>query len=164
MKSKHLFLYLPCFFFASCASIVSKSAWPVTFNSNPSGAKVVVKKEDGTLVHQGVTPTTVTLPASGGYFKSAKYVVQFDKKGHPSQTLHVAAELNGWYMGNILLGGLIGMLIVDPATGAMWKLDETVTANLNPVATIEGGNGRKLHVVDRSSLTADQQKNLVAIN
>jgi hypothetical protein len=33
--------------------------------------------------------------------------------------------LDGWYIGNILLGGLIGMLIVDPISGAMFKIAET---------------------------------------
>lgn len=30
--------------------------------------------------------------------------------------------MNGWYIGNLLFGGIIGLLIVDPATGAMWTL------------------------------------------
>ena len=34
------------------------------------------------------------------------------------------AYLNGWYIGNVVFGGLIGLLIVDPETGAMWRLDE----------------------------------------
>ena len=30
---------------------------------------------------------------------------------------------NGWYLaGNFIFGGLLGWLIVDPATGAMWNL------------------------------------------
>jgi hypothetical protein len=33
-------------------------------------------------------------------------------------------------LGNIVFGGLIGLLIVDPATGAMWKLEETQVINL----------------------------------
>lgn len=48
-------------------------------------------------------------------------------------------KLNGWYFGNLLLGGVIGMLIVDPATGSMWKLDTpplSVTL-LKPTAMIE---------------------------
>ncbi len=32
--------------------------------------------------------------------------------------------MNGWYAGNIVFGGLIGILIVDPATGAMWDIKE----------------------------------------
>jgi hypothetical protein len=31
--------------------------------------------------------------------------------------------VDGWYFGNLLFGGLIGLLIVDPATGAMYKLE-----------------------------------------
>lgn len=38
--------------------------------------------------------------------------------------------MDGWYIGNLLFGGLIGMLIVDPATGAMYKLDDSVYATL----------------------------------
>lgn len=131
MQTKHLFLYLPVLFFTSCASIVSKSDWPVTLNSNPAGAKVVVKKEDGTAVHQATTPTTVTLHSSQGYFKAAKYTAEFSKKGYPTQTVPITAKVNGWYYGNILFGGLGGLLIVDPVSGAMYKLDETVTADLS---------------------------------
>ncbi len=32
-------------------------------------------------------------------------------------------KVDGWYWGNIVFGGLIGWLIVDPATGAMYKLE-----------------------------------------
>jgi hypothetical protein len=34
----------------------------------------------------------------------------------------VDCNVNGWYIDNNLFGGLIGMLIVDPITGAMYKL------------------------------------------
>ncbi|MFH6792762.1 hypothetical protein ACHRCF_16520, partial [Acinetobacter baumannii] len=37
-------------------------------------------------------------------------------------TVEVTGTLSGWYLGNIIFGGLIGLLIVDPATGAMYKL------------------------------------------
>jgi hypothetical protein len=40
--------------------------------------------------------------------------------------------MDGWYIGNILFGGVIGFLIVDPATGAMWKLGDPVYGNLAP--------------------------------
>ena len=35
------------------------------------------------------------------------------------------ATLDGWYIGNIIFGGLLGILIIDPATGAMWRLDDS---------------------------------------
>ncbi|BCU77121.1 hypothetical protein [Luteolibacter sp. LG18] len=165
MKSK-LFVYLPCFFFASCASIVSKSNWPVTVTSEPSGAHVVIKKQNGPVIHEANTPTTVTLKSSDGFFRSARYTMMFTKKGCPAQTVQVSADVNGWYFGNLLFGGgaLIGMVFVDPATGAMWKMPDTVHADLKPMASIDNGFGKKLNIVDRNSLPADLQQKLVALN
>ena len=54
------------------------------------------------------------------------------------QTVTVDTKANGWYIGgNILLGGLIGWLIVDPATGAMWTLD-TKEINATLAASKQG--------------------------
>ncbi|MCG2921469.1 hypothetical protein KZ305_25620, partial [Escherichia coli] len=39
-----------------------------------------------------------------------------------TQTMQVKSRLNGWYFGNIIFGGLIGILVVDPMTGAMFTL------------------------------------------
>jgi len=114
-----------------CASIVSKSNWPVNVQSNPSGAKCVVAKESGTQLHSGETPMTVTLDSSSGFFSSAKYIVTCNKDGYQPSISQLSAGMNGWYFGNIIFGGLIGLLIVDPATGAMWKLDESHIVNLS---------------------------------
>ncbi len=43
------------------------------------------------------------------------------------------AGVNGWYFGNIIFGVLLGILIVDPATGAMWKIhQDSIAVNLYP--------------------------------
>ena len=147
---------------ASCASIVSKSEYPVSLMSSPAGAKVQVKK-NGMVVHEGTTPSTVTLSASSGFFTAAKYEVIFSKKGHPQQTIPLTADIDGWYFGNILFGGLIGLLIVDPATGAMFKLPESLNASFASVASIEGNNGKVIHIVDRSTLPAEIEAQLVAV-
>lgn len=117
-------------FQSGCASIVSKSNWPVTVQSNPTGAKCVVVKANGVQLHTGETPMTLTLDASDGFFSSAKYTVKCTKDGHQASSSELSAHLNGWYVGNIVFGGLIGILIVDPATGAMWRLDETHVVNM----------------------------------
>jgi hypothetical protein len=120
---------------SGCASIVSKSNWPVTVQSNPSGAKCVIAKANGVEMHSGETPMTVTLDASDGFFSSAKYIVNCSKDGHQKSSSEISAYLNGWYAGNIVFGGLIGLLIVDPATGAMWRLDETHIVTMTPDAS-----------------------------
>ena len=40
------------------------------------------------------------------------------------------ATIDGWYWGNLFLGGILGMLAVDPATGAMWALPARTTLRL----------------------------------
>jgi len=147
---------------ASCASIVSKSEYPVSLMSSPAGAQVQVKK-NGAVIHQGTTPSTVTLSASSGFFTPAKYEVVFSKKGQPQQTVPLAAGVDGWYFGNIFFGGLVGLLIVDPATGAMFKLPDNVNVTFSAVASIEGNNGKVIHVVDRSDIPKDLESKLVAL-
>ena len=119
-----------CLCLTACASIVSKSEYPVTISSNPPGTAFAVKKPDGTLVANGVTPDTITLPSSFGYFERAKYDVTFTRKDS-IQTIPLEAKINGWYFGNIIIpwGIVIGMVVVDPLTGAMWRMDKSVNAN-----------------------------------
>ena len=119
---------------SSCASIVSKINYPVSVRSEPDAAAFVIRDEDGNEVHRGVTPATVTLAAGSSYFDKEHYEIVFTRDGMPSRTVHLDAKLDPWYFGNILFGGLIGMLIVDPLTGAMFKLDDAVVGRLAPVA------------------------------
>jgi hypothetical protein len=117
------FLAIGIIFLSSCASIVSKSNYPISINSSPSEAKIVITDKKGIEVYSGNTPVTLKLKAGSGFFGKAHYQVKFTKGGYDTKTVPVNFKLDGWYFGNILVGGLIGMLIVDPATGAMYKLD-----------------------------------------
>lgn len=132
MKAKRMIavLLLPVFFLTGCASIVGKDVFPVTINSNPDGANIIVKDENGVRVYSGITPTTVTLAAGESYFHAKSYNITFSKPGYKDQYVEVKATLSGWYWGNILFGGFIGLLIVDPITGKMWKLRNNVFGDL----------------------------------
>lgn len=122
----------------ACASIVSKSDYPVTISTSPTQADIVVIDEEGTEVFRGTTPTALTLAAGDGYFSAATYKVEITKEGYESQVMTIEASLDGWYYSNILLGGVvIGMLVVDPYTGAMWKLPDIHTASLAQAAPAE---------------------------
>ncbi len=114
-----------------CASIVNKSVFPVTINSDPSGSAILIKDEKGTEIFAGTTPTTVTLDAGETYFHAKTYRITFSKAGYASHQEIVSAQLSGWYIGNALFGGFIGWLIVDPITGKMWKLPTHVSADLS---------------------------------
>ena len=83
-------------------------------------------------MRERVTPATFRLPAKAGFFSREKYTFEFEKKGYLPASSSLNGKLDAWYFGNIVFGGLIGVLIVDPATGAMWKLDDRVVATLSP--------------------------------
>jgi hypothetical protein len=114
-----------------CASLMLQA-----ITSKPEGANYEVRNNAGQLIHSGVTPGTVTLKSGNGYFKSAGYSVKLRKDGYAEAHTTINSSLSGWYWGNILLGGLIGMVIVDPVTGAMWKLPEASSASLAPLKPV----------------------------
>lgn len=108
---------------SSCASIVSKSNYPIQINSTPSDSKITIVNKKGIEIYKGTTPANMKLSASNGFFSKAEYQVTFQKEGYAPKTVPVNFKFDGWYIGNLVFGGFIGLLIVDPATGAMFKLD-----------------------------------------
>lgn len=107
----------------SCASIVKGGSQKIFVNSSPSEAIVKVKDQRGNGIITSATPATLTLPKGDGYFGSASYSIEIAKPGYQTQYVTLSGSLNGWYIaGNLLIGGLIGWLIVDPISGAMWTM------------------------------------------
>ena len=127
---KKYFLISALLFSTGCASIVSQSTWPVNVSSFPESAKFSISNENGVKVHTGVTPSVVSLKGSSGYFNGESYHINFSKEGYQDTISTLDSEINGWYFGNLLFGGLIGFLIVDPASGAMYKLPESTNVEL----------------------------------
>ena len=101
-----------------------RTAYPVSISSSPEGAPFTIRNEDGVTVAKGTTPEVVSLKAGAGFFDGETYTIRSG-----SQTTILDSDLDEWYWGNIIFGGLVGMLIVDPATGAMWELPESITIN-----------------------------------
>ena len=140
-----VFVTLSLTLLAGCASIVSKSKYPVSITSNPEGAAIIIVNRIGQDVFSGKTPTTVTLKAGAGYFKGETYTVTFKREGYATHTAQIERGVDGWYsVGNIFLGGLIGWLVVDPITGAMWTLKD-LHVNLKPEESYLQKEG--LHIV-----------------
>jgi len=133
-----------------CASIVGKSQYPVTISSQPDQAAITVVDERGDTVYAGTTPTTVTLRTKAGYFKGKKYTVTFEKEGYAKHVAEIRRGVSGWYvLGNLIFGGLIGWLIVDPATGAMWTLQKKVSVDLTPLsASTAEDSGLRIVLLD----------------
>lgn len=137
---------------SGCASILSKSQYPLSITTNPTGASITVKNENGAEIYTGTSPATITLDASAGFFKKASYSVMVTKTGYQSQTLPVTFKLDGWYWGNLLLGGVIGMLIIDPATGAMYKIRSEYMSFTLAQATADAKANPELQILDINSI------------
>ncbi|MEQ8907335.1 hypothetical protein [Ekhidna sp.] len=146
-KSK-FFQILLLFLMSGCASIVSKSKYPISLTSQPNKCEVTIVNRKGDLIYNGTTPTYVLLKAGQTFFKKAQYEVTFRKEGYESQTFPVKFGLDAWYFGNIIFGGGIGLLIIDPATGAMYRLKtEYIVATLEQADSI-GQNSIDIYFLD----------------
>lgn len=161
MKKLAFLLLAPLLLLTGCASIVGKDAFPVTINSNPDGANIAITDERGKKIFNGVTPTTVTLAAGEAYFHGKVYNVTFSKPGFQEQHAVIKSGLSGWYFGNIVFGGLIGILIVDPITGKMWKLPADCSANLSP--QLSSGKEPALKIMTLKQVPENMRKNMVRI-
>lgn len=115
------FIFLAAASFASgCATIVSGSSQDVSFNSTPPGASISV---DG--VQSGVTPSVLKLDTG------TTHAVVLSIDGYNPYSINLKREVNGWVWGNLLVGGLIG-LVIDASTGAMYRLSpEEINAGLS---------------------------------
>ena len=134
MKTKILSLLIIPLIFTGCASIFDGGSKSVQINSNPQGAKVTVSNQEGKTLFIKTTPAMVVLDRSSGYFRGEDYKLILEEAGYEPYETHVTSTIDGWYFGNILLGGLVGMLIVDPMTGDMYTLSPMdVNCNLVPV-------------------------------
>ncbi len=160
MKKSVISLTVGALFLSGCATIFEGGAQPVTFKSVPDTAAISISNRAGEKVHTGTTPMTVTLKRGAGYFKAETYTVRLTKEGYVAKDITVTGSVNGWYVANILFGGLIGLLIVDPITGAMYDLTpDTVNATLDAMNVKTSSNERSLTVVLAEQLPAEAWKN-----
>ncbi len=131
---KKLLLLSLCLLLASCASIVDSGDENVMFLTNIDDAKITIQNKNFIPISRTTSPSVVNLKKGRGFFMGETYTVTAEKEGYESQTQVLHTTLNGWYLGNIIFGGLIGLLLVDPATGAMWSFDtNTLIFNLDIV-------------------------------
>lgn len=101
-----------------CATIISGSTGQSNISSTPVGATFTILR-NGKEYHTGTTPQSVDLPRHG------KYAIRMALEGYEPVEQKMTKGVSGWYIGgNIFLGGVIGWLIVDPITGAMFTLPD----------------------------------------
>ncbi|AEV96698.1 hypothetical protein A4D02_35045 [Niastella koreensis] len=151
---------------SSCATIVSKTKYPVTIDSYPRDANITITNRRGEQIFTGETPALVRLKSGSGYFRREIYEITISKKGYVSRTVEIRATLNGWYFGNIFYFQTIGFLVVDPATGAMYRINQLdVYEKLEVDSKTKNVTQREpqLHIYDINEIPEAWKSKLVAI-
>jgi hypothetical protein len=155
-------------FAGGCASIVHNGNRDISINTDPPGATASIRKSGGGLsdvVTVQRTPCTVSLDPKKSYFKGQSYTLRLEMAGYQTTEVELTPKMSGWYWGNLLIGGLIGMLAVDPATGAMWniepdKVDHKLTGGQSSLIRNKTG----FVVVLVSDLTPAEREHMVRVN
>jgi hypothetical protein len=138
MKKRATAACLMAVLMVNCGSIVHQTTQQVHINSEPAGAAVTVECGDVNNDPKLVTPAVVTLHRKPSYCG-----IKLNKDGFAETELQFGRQMSPWYLGNILIGGLVG-LIVDAANGAMWyrttpknatEANGEVRAQLQPAPT-----------------------------
>ncbi|HTT40231.1 MAG TPA: hypothetical protein VMH32_21475 [Burkholderiales bacterium] len=154
-----------CAALAGCATIVHGGPRSISVASSPSGAKVSIYDRSNALVQTSTTPFVARLNPKYKYFQGQTYRLVFELPGHATAEAKLNASLSGWYFGNIVFGGLVGMLIVDPLTGAMYnltpeKIEQPLSAGQAQIIRERKG----LLVVLTSQTTANEREQMTRVN
>ncbi len=146
-----------------CASLVSRSSYPVAITSDPDRADFIINNAAGETIHEGVTPATITLKSGDGYMSGADYTVVMAKPGYAVHTAEIKRGIDGWYIaGNLFIGGVIGWLIVDPITGAMWTLPKEISVTLEPVTgSLDGPD--EIHLTSLEDVPHDLRAQMIRV-
>jgi hypothetical protein len=157
------------FFAGGCASIAHNGNRSIAISTDPPGATASVRKAGGASINDVVvvekTPCTISLDPKGGYFRGQNYTLRLELAGYETTEIALTPKMSGWYWGNLLIGGLIGMLAVDPATGAMWNITpEKIEQKLPAARSALIKNKTGFVVVLESQLTPAEREHMVRVN
>jgi len=109
-----------------CATMVRGATESLEVNTRPPGATCTLSRNGRELATVHTTPGTTQITEGGDTI-----LVVCRKEGYRDTIGVVASQFDGMTLGNILVGGLIG-LAVDANTGAISDYSPAVTVTLIP--------------------------------
>ncbi len=118
------FPILVLFMGSACATIISDDKSTTYIETDPENARCELHGQDFKRVLN--TPNSVSLPA-----EAAPITVACRAEGYKTTTQLLDTEIDGWIFGNILLGGIIGV-IIDAATDSGEIYPAHITIILQP--------------------------------
>jgi hypothetical protein len=111
---------------AGCATLTTSGFQTITVRTEPEGADCRFSQDGMLVARVNPTPGPILVGKTSGSMS-----VLCRKDGYQDTVGAVGSEFQPMTFGNILLGGLIGV-VVDASTGATTKYPEAVTLRLVP--------------------------------
>lgn len=131
---------------SGCATIVNGRTQKITVQTEPAGATASVAG-----VGSFTTPAVLSLD------RDTDHVITFTKAGFPERSVTLKRRLSGWAFGNIIFGGIIG-IVIDAATGDWWYFDpETFVVNLTS-GNLETLNAKAAEQIKKEAAPAPENK------
>jgi len=121
-----LFLVLSVTSLTGCASIVSDNDSTTYIQTMPEKARCTLHGQDFKRVVE--TPDSVHLPA-----EAAPIVVSCESEGYRTASATLDTEMDGWILGNIIFGGVVGA-VIDASRGAGMEYPPQFMVSLDPIA------------------------------
>ncbi len=111
----------------SCSSIFNGSQQDVEVKASESGAEIIINGNN-----MGKTPATIKLQ------RGKDHIVEIKKSGYDTYRITTGQSITGWFWGNLLCGGLVGM-VIDLATGNAYDVEPSViNAQLSKTSAMLG--------------------------
>ena len=131
---------------SGCASVVHGTTQAVPVNSSPVGADVKVNCGKAASATGSLkTPTTVLLKRN-----AEPCNITVSREGYEDGSIVFVRKMSGWFWGNIVIGGIIGM-IIDGADGAIYnRAPESASVSL---ALLSSSTPRPESATPSTSLT-----------
>jgi hypothetical protein len=117
-----LLLWLP-----ACATVTTGTTQSIAVLTEPAGAMCQLTRDGTTIAVANPTPNTVTISKS-----SRELTVRCTRDGHQPAVATVSPEFQGATAGNLLLGGVVG-IVIDAASGAASQYPPNINLVLAPV-------------------------------
>ena len=121
-----LILIVTAILTGGCATIVKGGSQGVTVKTDPPGANCDLTRKGKSVGVVNPTPGTVQLGKGASALDvSCKKPGYFDANGK------LSSSFQGWTLGNVILGGIVG-IVVDAGSGAMHEYQSEISMKLLP--------------------------------
>jgi hypothetical protein len=89
--------------------------------------------------------------------RKSEHSVMLKLEGYQTYQTKLTKKFNAWFLGNILIGGLIG-IIIDPITGAIYNLSpEEINAQMNKGIAFKS-NGKDVYIAVALNIDSSWKK------